>query len=125
MFFKEKLENILESHPAVKQAEVFGSQQGDINILVEQMRTAEDTITQLAKYQQTMEPIILDICEGNPKKIETGQALLSGLNKIEQNLMNLVDEISGGRAEMVSELRAEIRVLSRTIAAAAERTNSR
>lgn len=35
-FSKEKLENILESHPAVKQAEVFGSQQGDINILVEQ-----------------------------------------------------------------------------------------
>ena len=37
-FSKEKLENVLQSHPAVKQVEVFGSQKGDINILIEQKR---------------------------------------------------------------------------------------
>jgi len=123
----ERLERTLErgEESRLSVSQVVAKFAENINVLVEQMRTAEETMIQLAKVQQSLEPIILDIREGNPKQIETGQALLSGLNKIEQNLVNLVDEISGGRAEMVSERRAEIRVLSRTIAAAAERTNSR
>ena len=35
-YSKEDLENLLISHPSIKDVEVFGSQKGDVNILIEQ-----------------------------------------------------------------------------------------
>jgi cell division protein FtsQ len=37
-FNKEKLEDILELHPAIKEVEVFASQKGGVNILIEQKK---------------------------------------------------------------------------------------
>ena len=37
-FNKEKLENLLKSHPGIKEVEVFGSQKGGVDILIEQKK---------------------------------------------------------------------------------------
>jgi hypothetical protein len=47
--------------------------------------------------------------------------LRTHLRNIDVQFSRLLEELSSGRAEMTQELRSEIRVLSRTLAALAER----
>jgi hypothetical protein len=48
-------------------------------------------------------------------------AMMANIRNIDHQMARLIEELATGRGEIVSELRSEIRVLSRTMAAIAER----
>lgn len=52
-FNKEKLENLLESHPMIKEVEVFASQKGGLAILIEQKKA-------IARVKSNTEDYYLD-----------------------------------------------------------------
>ena len=50
----------------------------------------------------------------------TDQAMVKHLHNIETHLSRMIDQANTGRSETVQEIRSEIRLLARTIAAIAE-----
>ncbi|MEE8333036.1 MAG: flagellar motor protein MotA [Alphaproteobacteria bacterium] len=95
-----------------------------LSVLTEQMRMEQSLMVKLAESQLEIRPLIAHIAESgmSQPQISAGDdAMRTGIRNIDLHLARLLEEMSTGRTEMVSELRNEIRVLSRTMAAIAER----
>jgi hypothetical protein len=94
-----------------------------LSTLTDQMRMEQSLMVKLAETQLEIKPLIARIAEGAlPRQISAGDdAMHTGIRNIDLHLARLLEEMSTGRSEMVAELRNEIRVLSRTLAAIAER----
>jgi hypothetical protein len=98
-------------------------QLGDkIGTLTDQMRTEQSLMMKLAEIQMEIKPILAKLAEGPARAgIGMDDQMRTNVRSIDMQMARLLEEISSGRAEMVSELRTEIRVLSRTLAAIAEK----
>lgn len=92
--------------------------------LGEQMKAQQTLLTQLAESQIEMRPVMTRLAErlGAPQGDDVTR---NHLRNIEIYLARLIDEISKSRAETVQELRTEIRLVARTIAAITEETEIR
>jgi hypothetical protein len=91
-----------------------------LGILGDQMKAGQMLMLRLAENQVELKPVLsrlADISEGS-----TGHddALRNHLRNIEAYTARLIEETAQGRAQSVQELRSEIRILARTIAALAE-----
>ncbi len=88
-----------------------------LSTLTDQMRSEQDLMVQLAQNQLEMRPILSKLAN-----ISTGldDASRNHIRNLDVHLMRLLEEASSGRAQMVQEIRSEIRLLARTIAALAE-----
>jgi hypothetical protein len=91
-----------------------------LGILGEQMKAGQMLMLRLAENQLELKPVLArlaDIADGS-----TGQndALRNHLRNIEGYTARLIEDMAQGRAQSVQELRGEIRILARTIAALAE-----
>jgi len=99
------------------------AQLGDkIGTLTDQMRTEQSLMMKLAETQMEIKPILAKLAEG-PSRAAMGfdDQIRTNVRSIDMQMARLLEELSSGRSEMVSELRTEIRVLSRTLAAIAEK----
>jgi len=95
-----------------------------LTTLTDQMRTEQDLMIRLAQSQSDMRPILEKLVESsNSGGID--EASRSHLRNVDMYLARLVEESANGRAQMVQELRAEIRLLARTIAARSDESDSR
>ncbi len=93
-----------------------------LSVLTDQMRMEQSLMVKLAESQLEIRPLIARLAEGAmPQVSSNDDAMRTGIRNIDLHLARLLEELSTGRNEMVSELRNEIRVLSRTLAAIAER----
>jgi hypothetical protein len=86
----------------------------------ETMKAEQQLMLKLAEGQQALQPVL--------EKLAGGDALGGGMSSeqfrgIDTTLTRIANELSTGRAESVSEIRTEIRLLARTIAALAESEN--
>jgi hypothetical protein len=92
--------------------------------LGEQMKAQQTLLTQLGENQIEMRPVMTRLAErlGAPQGDDVAR---NHLRNIEIYLARLIDEISKSRAETVQELRTEIRLVARTIAAITEDTEIR
>jgi len=92
--------------------------------LTEQMKTEQNLIVKLAESQLEIKPILLRIDEGlNKRELEiSDNRLQSHIRNIDLQLSRFLEDTAQGRTELVQELRTEIRVLSRTLAAIAEKS---
>jgi hypothetical protein len=91
-----------------------------LGILAEQMKVGQTAMLRLAEDQQALRPALTrlaDIAEGSGGRED---ALRGHLRNIEAYTARLIEDTSQGRAQSVQELRGEIRILARTIAALAE-----
>jgi hypothetical protein len=91
-----------------------------LGILGDQMKAGQMLMLRLAENQLDLKPALArlaDIAEGS-----TGHddALRNHLRNIEAYTARLIEDMAQGRAQSVQELRGEIRILARTIAALAE-----
>ena len=88
-----------------------------LSTLTDQMRSEQDLMVQLAQNQLEMRPILSKLAN-----ISTGldDASRNHIRNLDVHLMRLLEEASSGRAQMVQEIRSEIRLLARTIAALAQ-----
>jgi hypothetical protein len=77
----------------------------------------------LAQSQTDMQPVLQKLADGANGSFD--EATRGHIRNVDIYMARLVEESASGRAQMVQELRAEIRLLARTIAASSEAGASR
>ena len=89
-----------------------------IATLSDTMRANQQLMLRIAETQAQLAPALQRL--GERRGDETGEASRAHLRNIELYLQRLLSETEQGRQQSTSELRNDIRVLTRTIAAIAE-----
>ena len=95
-----------------------------IGALASQMGTEQKLMLKLAESQSELTPILGKLAEAEGRT-RIGDAMQSSLHNIETYLSRIHDEMGPGRTNAVQEIRNEIRLLARTIAALAEEPDAR
>ena len=91
---------------------------GKLGDLSESLRAEQDVLRALAQGQADLKPILAALAEAQAGGADDQSA--AALKSIEAHLGRLLADQSAGRQEAVQEIRNEIRLLARTIAALAE-----
>lgn len=96
-----------------------------LGTLTDQMKTEQNLMVKLAESQMDLKPILARL-EESLNRPALGNATAADevpahIRNIDIHLARLIEETATGRTEMIDELRSEIRVLSRTLAAIAEK----
>ena len=94
-----------------------------LSALTDQMRTEQNLMLRLAEQQVAMQPVLQRLADGGGTGI--GDEARAHLRAIELHLARLADDVAHGRGEAVQELRNELRLIARTIAAAAAKEPER
>ncbi|GAA0581343.1 flagellar motor protein MotA [Caenispirillum bisanense] len=97
-----------------------------LTTLTDQMRTEQTLLLRMAESQQDLRPLLQRLAEA----AATGgfgmdDASRSHLRNVDVALQRVVDELARGREYTVKEVRSEIKLLARTIAALAEEPDQR
>ncbi|MGE5538109.1 MAG: flagellar motor protein MotA [Gemmatimonas sp.] len=87
-----------------------------LGTLAERMKSQETLLVRMAETEVELKGAITKLAEAT--RAGGTDALAGPVRNIEVYLARLIEEISSGRAQSVEELRSEIRVLARTVAAA-------
>ena len=90
-----------------------------IGALTEQMSSEQTFLLKFGETQAALEPVLTRLADSSNEH-GSGQETLAHLRIIETYLARIHDDASTGRTESVQEIRSEIRLLARTIAALAE-----
>ncbi len=87
--------------------------------LSDQIRTEQGLLVKLAEQQVELKPVLQRLAEGAASTPFDEEAR-SHLRNIEVHLVRLTEELAQGRGDAVQEIRSEIRLLARTMAALAK-----
>jgi len=87
--------------------------------LTDQMRTEQELMIRLAENQSELRPVLQRLAE-NTNAGGMDEATRGHIRNLDTHMARMLEEAALGRTEIVQELRAEIRLLARTIAALAE-----
>ena len=87
--------------------------------LTDQMRTEQDLMVRIAEGQAALRPVLQKFADA---QVGGGmdEASRNHLRNVDVHLARLLEDSASGRAQMTQELRSEIRLLARTIAALAD-----
>ena len=93
-----------------------------LGTLTEQMKTEQALMVKLAESQMEMQPVFARLAESIQVLSQGGQeeALRTSLRNIEAYLARMYEDAQTGRSELSDDIRSEIKLLARTIAALAE-----
>src|SRR5271157_2976501 len=91
-----------------------------LGVLGEQMKAGQILMVRLAENQLELRPSLTRLADVAEGSLGHDDVLRSHLRNIEAYLARLTEDVAQGRAQSVQELRSEIRILARTIAALAE-----
>jgi hypothetical protein len=89
-------------------------------VLAEQMRAGQTLMVRVADQQQALAPALARLAEAQSAVGAVEEATRGHLRNAEIYLSRILDEMAQGRVQATAEIRNEIRVLARTIAALAE-----
>jgi len=89
-----------------------------LGVLSDQMRAEQSLMVKLAENQIQMQPILSRLADRLGH--DGDDPARAHLRNIEHLAARLVEDTSQGRAQLIQEVRSEIRLLARTIAALAE-----
>jgi hypothetical protein len=84
-------------------------------LLGDQMRTEQTLLLRLAEQHVELKPVLQRLAEGSGTSA-FGEEARSHLRNIEVHLVRLTEELTQSRGDAVQEIRAEIRLLARTLA---------
>jgi uncharacterized phage infection (PIP) family protein YhgE len=87
--------------------------------LTDQMRTEQSVLMRLAETHSQLQPLLAKIA-GMEQGSALDDASRAHIRNLDIYMERLVTEAASGRDHMVQEIRSEIRLLARTIAAIAE-----
>jgi len=90
-----------------------------LGTLTDQMRTEQGLMLRLAEQQVELRPVLQRLADALGGAAP-GEEMRVHLRNIEVHLARIGEDLSHGRGELVQEMRSEIRLLARTIAALAE-----
>jgi len=85
-------------------------------LLSDQIRTEQTLLVKLAEQHVEMKPVLQRLADSNAAPA-FGEEARSHLRNIEVHLVRLTEELTQSRGDAVQEIRAEIRLLARTLAA--------
>lgn len=88
--------------------------------LTDQMRTEQELMVRLAENQAELRPVLQRLAESGNSGGGMDEATRAHIRNLDTHMARMLEEAAHGRTEIVQELRAEIRLLARTIAALAE-----
>ena len=88
-------------------------------VLTDQMRAGQHMMLRVAEQQQALAPALQRLAEAQAQPA-LDEATRAHLRSMDRTLGQLLEEARQGRASAIAEIRAEIRLLARTIAALAE-----
>lgn len=95
-----------------------------LGVLGEHMKAGQMLMVRLAENQMELKPSLARLATVAENSLGQDDVLRTHLRNIEAYIARLTEDVAEGRAQSVQELRGEIRLLARTIAALAEE-NSR
>ena len=88
--------------------------------LGDHMRAGQALMVRMAENQMELKPSLTRLATIAENSLGQDEVLRTHLRNIEAYMARLTEDVSEGRAQSVSELRGEIRLLARTIAAIAD-----
>lgn len=91
-----------------------------VNSLTDQMRAEQSVLMRLAESQKEIRNVLGDIAEGGAMGGGMDDRTKSHIRNLDTHMARLVEESATGRERTISELRSEIKLLARTMAAIAE-----
>jgi hypothetical protein len=86
--------------------------------LGEQMRAEQNLMVKLAENQLELRPLFARLTDQTGFSLD--ETTREHIRNLDRYMVRLLEEISAGRAELVDEMRSEIKLLARTIAATQE-----
>ena len=93
----------------------------NLSALADQMRTEQALMARIAESQLELKPVLARLAEAPLGGGVGDENLQQHIRNIDVHVARLNEQLATGRSEMVREIRNEIRVLSRTIAAIAQK----
>jgi hypothetical protein len=90
-----------------------------MTVLTEQLRANNTLMRSIADAQDGLGPAMTRLAESQADRSE-GEAMRGHLRNVEIYLARLLEEATQGRAQSTNDIRNEIKILTRTIAAIAE-----
>ncbi|HUK58907.1 MAG TPA: flagellar motor protein MotA [Stellaceae bacterium] len=90
-----------------------------LGTLTDQMRAEQSLLLRLAEQQLELRPVLQKLADAVASS-SINDEMRAHLRAIETHLARIGDDLSQGRGEVLKEMRSEIRLLARTIAALAE-----
>jgi hypothetical protein len=95
-----------------------------LTVLSDQMRAEQPLLLRLAESQQDMKPILNRLADALASGGMGGDEASRGhLRNLDRQLTRMIEDQAQGRQQVIQEVRTEIRLLARTIAALAEETD--
>lgn len=85
-----------------------------LRVLGDQMRAEQSLLVKLAEGQSELKPVLTRLAEG----VGGDPAVRQAVRSLDQTLSRMAEDTASGRGQILEELRGEIRLLARTIAAA-------
>ncbi len=124
---EQSAENMEELHRAIARGEEGRVQSNQalmtlterLSILADQMRAAQVLMSRMAESQATLAPTLARMAEATANGA-MDEASRGHIRNQELYLARILEEMTQGRMQATSEIRNEIKVLARTIAALAE-----
>ncbi len=93
-----------------------------LGMLGDQMNNEQHVLMRLAESQAELKPVFERIADLDMSKLQLDDATRAHIRNLDTHLERLIGETTKGRDHTVQEIRSEIRLLARTIAAIAEET---
>ena len=92
-----------------------------LETLTDHMRTEQALMMRLAESHMEMKPILARLAEaGASSTVSLDEATRTHIRNLDVYMARLLDDLSTGREETIKQVRSEIKLLARTIAAIAE-----
>jgi hypothetical protein len=92
-----------------------------LSVLADQMRAEQTLMIRLAENQTEMKPLLARLADQFDKGgMGFDEASKGHIRNLDLHLARLVEDTTQGRAQIIQDVRSEIRLLARTIAALAE-----
>lgn len=93
-----------------------------LSTLTDQMRTEQSVLMKMAENQAQLKQVMTKLAEGDTGSAPAGldEASRTHLRNVDLRLERIASDLSSGRENAIQEIRGEIRLLTRTIAAIAE-----
>ncbi len=122
----DNLENLQRTMARAEDSRTSGNQAlsslaDRLTQLTEQMRAEQNLMVRLAESQLELKPVLTKLAEAAGRGgLGIDDSTRTHIRSLDVHMGRLVEDSSTGRAQLIQEIRNEIRLLARTIAALAE-----
>jgi hypothetical protein len=122
----DNLENLQRTMARTEDSRAAGNQTMSsladrLTQLTEQMRAEQSLMVRLAESQLELKPVLAKLADAAGRGgLGIDDSTRTHIRSLDVHMARLVEDSSSGRAQLIQEIRNEIRLLARTIAALAE-----